>query len=787
MQASSNHSCKTSSGISTSAMLAQPLAEMLGHGASSTTDISEPQLSLLDTHDFIPSANSGSSSSQVSNGFSADVESSSWETGDWCSDLFKNSSDSWSFDCSFANNAKDFSFLDLPADIFASTSANTLDTPEPFNDSLLDLGVASLSDEFPMFATSLSVTSFDCTTSDDERRARSSGESATSSLQSENPAYRMQEYLIPELTVFGRRLGQEEDSIVNDSLKVSEMMAYPDTTPLITLGRAKKKTQSLSQMSNEQVDEALSSSGEAPSEHYFQAQAIKEWSGACSGDPLLEATFALPSFTPSESSPPSTCDPLNNLVTDLNAPLYAWNAKNELQLTVDISLTPSKLAPQAATNALPSASFIIHQDVWGTQSIPMSNQPSLESIPLCNQPSLESIPLCNQPSLDSNFESFLDVINSAPLLNSHPSAQTTDLLGLPLASVSNPPTATNWAGSQLGPSSLPLSYPQYDCFPEYLKGQVNNGNTSDFRFDTEIAPPSSAVTLSTIMTPQITQFVMETTAVPFSLNESLPSEPQNLSASLIPSPAGPALPFDLVSTFGHLAHVSPFPAQSSRQTSNFQSPLATSRGYLNSQKDSKRKLTQHSGVVEGPELKRQALLPPNQTTKGKENNQFTSTKNTLVGSRLKPGPKSKYTQVQHPPPNPNLMGFTSSEEFGGIPKQILRCMYETINHFTEETTGVVSASKRYMCKIEGCGRIFPRKTAVESHIQTHLEDKPFVCPVKDCNAAFVRQHDLRRHEHVHSGSKPFNCNCGKGFARGDALMRHRQRGICVGSVIPRRF
>jgi hypothetical protein len=25
---------------------------------------------------------------------------------------------------------------------------------------------------------------------------------------------------------------------------------------------------------------------------------------------------------------------------------------------------------------------------------------------------------------------------------------------------------------------------------------------------------------------------------------------------------------------------------------------------------------------------------------------------------------------------------------------------------------------------------------------------------------------------------------GKGFARGDALMRHRQRGICIGSLVP---
>ena len=69
-------------------------------------------------------------------------------------------------------------------------------------------------------------------------------------------------------------------------------------------------------------------------------------------------------------------------------------------------------------------------------------------------------------------------------------------------------------------------------------------------------------------------------------------------------------------------------------------------------------------------------------------------------------------------------------------------------------------------------------------------------------ASFVRQHDLRRHERIHSGRKPFPCpwyvrrlssddsadvlHSGKGFARGDALMRHRQRGICSGSVVPRR-
>lgn len=37
----------------------------------------------------------------------------------------------------------------------------------------------------------------------------------------------------------------------------------------------------------------------------------------------------------------------------------------------------------------------------------------------------------------------------------------------------------------------------------------------------------------------------------------------------------------------------------------------------------------------------------------------------------------------------------------------------------------------YLCLIPGCGKEFPRKSAVESHIQTHLEDKPFACPYDD--------------------------------------------------------
>lgn len=39
--------------------------------------------------------------------------------------------------------------------------------------------------------------------------------------------------------------------------------------------------------------------------------------------------------------------------------------------------------------------------------------------------------------------------------------------------------------------------------------------------------------------------------------------------------------------------------------------------------------------------------------------------------------------------------------------------------------------KRYRCNIDNCGRIFPRKSAIHSHVQTHLEDKPYVCTEPD--------------------------------------------------------
>lgn len=86
---------------------------------------------------------------------------------------------------------------------------------------------------------------------------------------------------------------------------------------------------------------------------------------------------------------------------------------------------------------------------------------------------------------------------------------------------------------------------------------------------------------------------------------------------------------------------------------------------------------------------------------------------------------------------------------------------------------------RWMCLFEGCGKTFGRRENIRSHVQTHLGDRQFRC--NGCGKCFVRQHDLKRHSKIHTGDKPYKCPCGGGFARQDALTRHRQRGMCSGA------
>lgn len=98
----------------------------------------------------------------------------------------------------------------------------------------------------------------------------------------------------------------------------------------------------------------------------------------------------------------------------------------------------------------------------------------------------------------------------------------------------------------------------------------------------------------------------------------------------------------------------------------------------------------------------------------------------------------------------------------------------------EEYVGHSKDSSDFVCLYPNCQRIFKRSHNLRSHIQTHLCDRPYICSI--CGSRFVRPHDMRRHERGHNAEKPYTCPCGRAFGRQDAMMRHRMRKICLGTL-----
>ncbi|KAF1963440.1 hypothetical protein CC80DRAFT_433050 [Byssothecium circinans] len=131
------------------------------------------------------------------------------------------------------------------------------------------------------------------------------------------------------------------------------------------------------------------------------------------------------------------------------------------------------------------------------------------------------------------------------------------------------------------------------------------------------------------------------------------------------------------------------------------------------------------------------------------------------------GLPSTTSSLSKPTLLPELEVDASLEYTGISPEEVQRYISE------QDLT-----TNKWTCLYPDCGKMFGRRENIRSHVQTHLGDRQFRC--NGCGKCFVRQHDLKRHAKIHSGNKPYKCPCGAGFARQDALTRHRQRGMCVG-------
>jgi regulatory protein SWI5 len=143
----------------------------------------------------------------------------------------------------------------------------------------------------------------------------------------------------------------------------------------------------------------------------------------------------------------------------------------------------------------------------------------------------------------------------------------------------------------------------------------------------------------------------------------------------------------------------------------------------------------------------------------------------LLPSAMETGVSSAAPFPSAPLPHPSLsldLDIDATLEYTGISAE------EVQRYISEQDP----QTNKWTCLYPDCGKIFGRRENIRSHVQTHLGDRQYRC--NGCGKCFVRQHDLKRHAKIHTGNKPYKCPCSAGFARQDALTRHRQRGMCIG-------
>jgi hypothetical protein len=95
-------------------------------------------------------------------------------------------------------------------------------------------------------------------------------------------------------------------------------------------------------------------------------------------------------------------------------------------------------------------------------------------------------------------------------------------------------------------------------------------------------------------------------------------------------------------------------------------------------------------------------------------------------------------------------------------------------------------------KCDHCSRVFTKRYNLESHLRTHLGERPFKCQI--CGRAFARSSDHVRHMKKHSGERAHVCQgilqngtpwgCGKSFSRADILGSHHKSKAGIACLRP---
>jgi hypothetical protein len=585
-----------------------------------------------------------------------------------------------------------------------------------WNDSSPPTSLISLESTDP-FENSLSADTF--LESEFGSQGLSPAGSIHSSLYPDNSLVSFQEYLMLDLLAYGLPTTEPDPSA-----KPTQMLPYPSITPLITLGTGEEQAQTPDETHQADVQEAFNGLSQTAPDTYFQAQAIKDWSGACSTALSTESAPSPNSSLPQEPHYMSTVTPMDYPSSQTPASSSNdWSTKNKLNLTVNTNMTAFKAADQLSPNcqnpltpysessasyiSASAPSFYFEPQHPGHVSPLVPSPPSIvnwlhaslnaphsnpgvsycEGLPTPSSATFSAVPTPTGTSFPSDY--------ALPLVKENSAMGITNFsLQLPVQSSGLLSPTTMDLTSGLGYHPVSASVPQVPH--RQYQSNVYQLVNSPASYSSPLYSPTDYFT-------------------------GLPQVPSNNYSST----------FDHASTFGHMVSEPGLCGHLEQGPCSVPMALASS-DHLNRSEQGKRALSQHTDSEDEhrPSKRRSSATSSDSANENVNPYQASELSSLLkraplVGSRLKPGPKSKSTLVQHPPPATNAIGLNPSGEPSGIPKHVLKFLYDEITCPSESADD--STAKRYVCKLDDCRRSFARKTAIESHIQTHLEDKPFVC------------------------------------------------------------
>lgn len=114
-------------------------------------------------------------------------------------------------------------------------------------------------------------------------------------------------------------------------------------------------------------------------------------------------------------------------------------------------------------------------------------------------------------------------------------------------------------------------------------------------------------------------------------------------------------------------------------------------------------------------------------------------------------------------------------------------LFIMIKYIRPTTTRLTTA---FLCKHEGCDKLFPKWHNLFDHLRIHTREKPFKCPVKGCKSVFNQTANQKKHVDTHReglGLRLACASCGKIVQRQNLLLHYNmcsrmpqpQRAYCL--------